>query len=149
MARCVEGWDKANEISGDFVRNAAPESPGPRTSQGTLDVVHRRTDGPWVRMRRGYTSSYTSWRNPTHPLDPRKIFSLSFWLSILSAKQTVRYSFDVRGFNLGDYGVLVSRSLFASSSLSLPFSRACSSRSESHYSLSDLYPMVYHIRRSP
>lgn len=29
-------------------------------------------------MRRGYTSSYTS-GDPTHPLDPRKIFSRSFW----------------------------------------------------------------------
>lgn len=78
----------------------------------------------------GYTSSYTSWGDPTHPLDPRKIFSRSFWPSILSAEQTVRYSFDVRGFNLGDYGVLVSRSPFPSSCLLpadlLSFSRSFS-----------------------
>lgn len=91
----------------------------------------------------GYTSSYTSWGDPTHPLDPRKIFSRSFWPSILSTEQTVRYSFDVRGFNLGDYGVLVSRSrspplppascpsisLFLSLSSSLSFSQSlCSFR---------------------
>lgn len=48
-------------------------------------------DGPWVRMRRGYTSSYTSWGDPTHPLDPRKIFfSIFLPLDLLSTEQTVR-----------------------------------------------------------
>lgn len=50
--------------------------------------------------------------DPTHPLDPRKIFSRSFCSD--PTEQTVRYSFDVRGFNLADY-VLVPRS-----SLSFP-----------------------------
>lgn len=105
----------------------------------------------------GYTSSYTSWGDPTHPLDPRKIFSRSFWPSILSTEQTVRYSFDVRGFNLGDYGVLVSRSPFPSHrravfppifsfSLSSILSLGLSALSESHSprSLSDglSYPLA-------
>lgn len=97
----------------------------------------------------GYTSSYTSWGDPTHPLDPRKIFSRSFWPSVLSTEQTVRYSFDVRGFNLGDYGVLVSRSPFLSSSLlpdhlSLSLSFSALFESHSPRSLSDglSYPLV-------
>lgn len=91
----------------------------------------------------GYTSSYTP-NDPTHPLDPRKIFSRSFWPD--PTEQTVRYSFDVRGFNLGDY-VLVPRSprapllfLFFSLVFVFPF------RDRPPLSL-DPYPMVYHIRR--
>lgn len=49
------GMDKAEWGDAvDFVPNAAPEPParGPVNAAGTSGVVHRRTDGPWVRMRR-------------------------------------------------------------------------------------------------
>lgn len=97
-------------------QNLRLRSPVHPEERRTLYIVGRSM-GPDAA---GYTSSYTSC-DPTHPLDPRKIFSPSFWSSILSTEQTVRYSFDVRGFNLDDYGVLVSRSPF-SQFLLLPFS---------------------------
>ena len=153
-----EGWDKANEIqwlcAQCGARTSGPGSRERRRNVGRCTSSDGRSMGPDAA---GYTSSYTSWGDPTHPLDPRKIFSRSFWPSILFAEQTVRYSFDVQGFNLGDYGVLVSRSpfpslcllptdfsLFFSLSLSHSFSQSALSESHSLRSLSDglSYPLV-------
>ncbi|KYN04218.1 hypothetical protein ALC62_04984 [Cyphomyrmex costatus] len=65
--RCAGGRDGIRRTrSSDFVPNAAPEpsGQGPVNAAGTSDVVHRRTDGPDAAE---YTSSYTSWGDPTHP----------------------------------------------------------------------------------
>lgn len=54
LAMCGREGRIRRTRSSDFVPNAAPEplARGPVNAAGTSDVVHRRMDGPWVRMRR-------------------------------------------------------------------------------------------------
>lgn len=77
--------------AGDFVPNTAPEegSQVPMLRHGTLGLsrtlyIVGRSMGPDAA---GYTSSYTP-NDPTHPLDPRKIFFLHPFAPILRSKRS-------------------------------------------------------------